>query len=173
MTIAFLDVHYEGEAARAACVLVESWEADAPSATFVQDIEAVEPYEPGSFYRRELPCLVSVLRLLPSAPDAVVIDGYVWLASLDRAGLGAWLYESLCRATPVVGIAKTAFAGAESSDCVTQVFRGSSRHPLFVTAAGMELEAAARHVRAMAGKHRIPEIVRTADQLSRGKVSSA
>ncbi len=167
MTIAFLDVAYKGKGARAACVLAGSWEAESPDSTCVQDIETVQPYEPGNFYRRELPCLVSVLRLLPSLPETIVVDGYVWLSSVDRPGLGARLYEALGRGTPVVGIAKTAFAGVESCAGVVRVFRGGSRNPLYVTAVGIEPEVAARCVRDMAGKHRIPKMMRIADRLSR------
>ena len=169
MTIAFVDVAYRGTGARAACVLTESWEAESPSSTYVCDIEAVEPYESGNFYRRELPCLVSVLRLLPSLPETVVVDGYVWLPSGGRPGLGARLYEALGQGTPVVGIAKTAFAGVESCAGVVRVLRGTSRNPLFVTAVGIEPEVAAQCVRRMAGKHRIPDIVRIADRLSRSR----
>jgi deoxyribonuclease V len=169
MTIAFLDVCYKGNGARAACVLADSWEAEAPRATYVVDIDAVEPYEPGSFFRRELPCLVSVLRLLPLLPAAVVVDGYVWLASLKRPGLGAHLYEALGRAIPVVGIAKTAFAGVDRCAAVVQVLRGTSSNPLFVTAVDIDPAVAAHCVRRMAGKHRIPAILRLTDRLASGK----
>ncbi len=147
-------------------MIAGSWEAEAPGSTYVEDIAAVEPYEPGSFYRRELPCLVSVLRLLPALPDAIVIDGYVWLPLPTRAGLGARLHEHLGGKIPVVGIAKSAFRGVESCSAVVPVFRGASRKPLFVTAVGMDVEIAAQHVRRMAGKHRIPEIARITDYLS-------
>ncbi len=167
MTIALLDVHYQGAGAHAACLLADSWESESLAAGYTRDIEAVEPYEPGNFYLRELPCLLAVLELLPSQPQAVIIDGYVWLAPGDRPGLGARLYEALERSAPVVGIAKTAFAGIESCTNVMPVLRGTSRRPLFVTAAGMSAEAAAEHVRRMAGPHRIPELVRLADRLSR------
>lgn len=172
MAIAFLDVHYKGAGARTACVLIESWEAESPSSTYAQDIEAVEPYEPGNFYRRELPCLVSVLHLLPSLPEIVVVDGYVWLSSVDRPGLGARLYEALGRGTPVVGIAKSAFARVESCAGVVRVLRGTSRNPLFITAVGIEPDVAAQCVRRMAGKHRIPEIARITDRLSRSRAST-
>jgi len=168
MTIALLDVHYKGAGARAACVLCESWKSQFPSATQVQEIGAVNAYEPGNFFRRELPCLLSVLRLVPLPPDTVVVDGYVWLSSVHRPGLGAYLYEALGRSTPVVGIAKSAFVGVKSSSAVACVFRGTSRRPLFVTAVGVELRIAVQNVRQMAGKHRIPEMMRLADQLSRG-----
>lgn len=169
MTIAFLDVGYKGTEARAACVLAESWESDAPDSIYVQDINSVAPYEPGQFFRRELPCLLSVLRLLPALPEIIVVDGYVWL-SVGRAGLGAHLYEALGRRVPVVGVAKTAFVGARSCDIVAKVLRGRSRKPLFVSAAGITLDAATQGVRRLAGKHRIPEMIRIADRLSRSRV---
>jgi len=168
MMLAFVDVAYRGHGARAACVLVDSWEAGAPLASYVDDIATVAPYEAGSFFRRELPCLLSVLRLLPERPDLVVVDGYVWLPSPLRPGLGAHLHEALGQTTPVVGIAKTAFAGVDRCAAVVPVFRGTSRKPLYVTAAGIDTGAAAQCVRQMAGKHRIPEILRVTDQLSRG-----
>lgn len=167
MTIGFLDVYYKAAGARAACVLAEAWESGSPHSSRVCDIEAVKSYEPGRFYRRELPCLLSVLRLVPSLPDIVVVDGYVWLSSVGRPGLGARLYEALGRRIPVIGIAKTAFQRAKSCSAVVSVFRGTSRCPLFVTAVDMELESAGRCVKRMAGKHRIPEIVRITDRLSR------
>jgi hypothetical protein len=35
-------------------------------------------YEPGQFYRRELPYVLALLESLESSP-AVVVDGFVWL----------------------------------------------------------------------------------------------
>jgi deoxyribonuclease V len=168
VNIAFLDVHYKGSAARAACVLADSWESAAPSLTRVWDVDAVESYEPGSFYRRELPCLLAVLQLLPAPPDIAVVDGYVWLAPGDRPGLGAHLYQALGRTVPVVGIAKTAFSTAASSSSVIPVLRGASRKPLFVTAVGIPPEVAAECVRHMTGSYRIPTMVSLADRLARG-----
>lgn len=170
--IAFLDVGYKDSAARAACVLADSWESELPRATYLQDSDAIEPYEPGRFFRRELPCLLSVLCLPPSLPEIVVVDGYVWLPSPLRPGLGAYLYEALGRCPPVVGIAKTAFAGAHSCNGVARVFRGDSRNPLFVPAVGIELDVVVQRVRQMAGKHRIPEMMRIADRLSKSRAST-
>jgi len=169
MTIALVDVYYEGPSARAACVLAPSWEANSALESHVLRLTRVKPYEPGSFYRRELPCLLGVLGALGARPDIVVIDGYVWLPSPVRPGLGACLYEALGRNIAVVGIAKTAFSGAENSPVVAAVRRGVSRKPLYVTAVGLELEVAAECVRRMAGSHRIPELSREVDKLSRGE----
>lgn len=164
--IAFLDVHYINEGARAACVLVESWTDSSPKATFVADIPNVLPYEPGFFYRRELPCLRAVLDLLPDPPGILAIDGYVWLGGDRRPGLGAHLHET-SNGAPVVGIAKTKFKGLEVSELVEPVLRGKSASPLYVTAAGLDVKEAALAVSRMRGRHRIPELLRITDRLAR------
>ncbi len=160
--IACVDVDYRDAEARAACVLLRDW-ADADSAgVYVERLTGVAPYEPGQFYRRELPCLLAVLAKVKGALDAVVVDGYVWLGA-GRPGLGAHLYEALGRAVPVLGVAKTRFAGAAAE----AVVRGTSRRPLFVTAAGMDLADAAAHVRDMHGPFRVPTMLRKVDQFCR------
>jgi deoxyribonuclease V len=116
---------------------------------------------------------LAVLDLLPGLPDLVVIDGYVWLASAARPGLGAHLHAALGGKRPVVGVAKSAFAGVESCSQVVQVFRGGSKRPLFVTAIGVEPAAAGEWVRRMAGAHRIPELLKVTDRLSRASFAPA
>lgn len=165
--IAFLDVHYRNGGGRAACALAESWTDAAPVATFAADIPEALPYEPGCFYRRELPCLQAVLRLLPDVPDVLVIDGYVWLDSHGKPGLGAHLHQ-VADGTPVVGIAKTSFRGLEGSGLVELVYRGKSTKPLYVTAAGLDVRTAAHAVAHMHGEHRIPTLLRITDILTRG-----
>lgn len=175
--IAFLDVYYGDAGARSACVLAANWQSQTAESTHFVDIESVEPYESGQFYRRELPCLLSVLASLPTLPDVIVIDGYVWLPDGRGKGLGAHLYEALESKVPVVGVAKTEFVGAQSSPMVVPIRRGDSSKPLFVTALGVAVEAAASLVQQMAGPHRIPNLIKIADQLSRsegaGRVGNA
>jgi deoxyinosine 3'endonuclease (endonuclease V) len=86
--IAILDVHYQGQKAQAACVTASDWSSPAALHHYLAHIEAIQDYEPGAFYKRELPCLLSVLQTLPALPQAIVIDGYVWLCDEKRAGLG-------------------------------------------------------------------------------------
>jgi deoxyribonuclease V len=167
--IACLDVDYREAGARAACVVIDSWTAAKPVAAYTRDIEDIQPYEPGNFYRRELPCLLSVLQFLPERPDVVVVDGYVWLSSTNRPGLGAHLHAALDRGPIVVGVAKTAFVGVGSSAIVVAVERGISKNPLYVTSVGIDPEVAASWIRSMAGRSRIPDILQTADQLARSK----
>ena len=107
--IACLDVGYEAAAARAACVVIGNWAAAKPLTELVTEIHDVQDYEPGQFYRRELPCIQAVLEELPRTPSCIVVDGYVWLDSSQRPGLGAHLYDALEQQVPVIGVAKSSF----------------------------------------------------------------
>ena len=74
-------------------------------------VEEVHPYQPGWFFRHELPCLLAVLRALPPA-EVIVVDGCICLGGVDRPGPGAHLYQALGGRAAVVGVAKTRFQGA-------------------------------------------------------------
>jgi deoxyribonuclease V len=164
--LACVDVDYREGGAVAACVLFRSWTDAAPASELVECITRVEPYQPGSFYRRELPCLLSVLGSVADPLEAVVVDGYVWLDAGLAPGLGAHLHRALGGRCPVVGVAKTRFAGSDG--VARPVFRGGSRRALYVTAAGMDADEAAGHIREMHGLFRIPTLLRRVDQLCRG-----
>ena len=161
--IACVDVHYRAGEAVAAAVAVAKWTDAVASCERTAVLGGVAPYVPGSFYLRELPPLLAVIARLPSAPAIVVIDGYVTLGP-KRPGLG----EHLRRALPdiaVVGVAKTPFAGATHA---VSLLRGTSKKPLFITAAGMTVQDATKAVASMHGPHRIPTILRRVDALTRG-----
>jgi deoxyribonuclease V len=145
-------------------VTFDDWSAGEAEQQRVVQQRNVHDYEPGEFWKRELPCLLAVLQSLEAPPQTVVIDGYVWLDGNARPGLGARLYEALGRTTGVVGVAKTAFRG---SDYAARVHRAGSRRPLFVTAAGIAPEDAAAGVGRMSGAYRIPDLLKRVDQLSR------
>lgn len=134
---------------------------------YVAWVDQVEPYQPGSFYRRELPALRAVLALAPPL-DLLVVDGYVDLDPHGRAGLGARLHREL--GIPVIGVAKTAYAGATQA---IPVVRGAATRPLYVTAAGLDATDAARWVTGMAGPYRLPDALRRVDALSRGRIRPA
>ena len=75
--IACLDVDYRDSHAVAACVLIPEWHASRPAAEWTTIVNDVAPYEPGAFYKRELPCLLATLAQSPHPIDVVVIDAYV------------------------------------------------------------------------------------------------
>lgn len=157
-----VDVAYAESTAFAAGVCFDDWSDAAPSHELVLRIDDAEPYVPGEFYRRELPCILAVLDAAPSRPDVIVVDGYVWLDD-RRPGLGARLHDA-SGGIVVIGVAKTKFGDASSA---APLLRGSSATPLFVSAAGIELDEAAAHIGAMHGPHRIPSLLRRVDQLCR------
>lgn len=163
------DVAYDEERgrARAAAVVFEAWGAAAAEREATRELAPIAPYEPGAFYRRELPCLLPLLEDLARVVtiDVVIIDGYVDLGA--SPGLGRHLARAMrtsARTPAIVGVAKTRYAGASA----VEVLRGRSRQPLFVTALGMSPEDAAREVARMEGDHRIPTILRRVDRLARG-----
>lgn len=161
-----LDVDYRDDgSARAAAVGFARWSDAAPAEERAVLVPRVEAYEPGAFYRRELPCLLEVLGAVAGPVEAVVVDGHVWLRAPDDPGLGARLWESLGRAVPVVGVAKQAFG----EGIAEAVLRGGSERPLWVTAAGMDGREACDRVREMHGAHRIPTLLKRVDALCRGR----
>jgi deoxyribonuclease V len=157
-----VDVQYGEKEATAACVGFHAWSDAAPARELVRRIADPAAYEPGAFFKRELPCLLAVLEPIRAELELVVIDGYVWLDASGRHGLGAHLHEAL--GLPVIGVAKTAFQGATFA---TSVLRGTSKQPLYVTAAGIDAQVAAQHLRAMHGEHRIPTLLKRVDRLAR------
>jgi len=160
-----VDVDYRVTEVVAACVAIHGW-ADASAAVehVARFAEPPAAYEPGEFYKRELPYLTRAIAALATVPSVVVIDGYVWLGP-DRAGLGAHLHAALGQ-VPVVGVAKHHFAGATTA---REVLRGGSKQPLYVTAAGLSVDAAAAAIASMHGPHRLPTWIKRADQLARGR----
>lgn len=177
--IAALDVHYEGGEADAGAAGPGGDETIAWAAAAVFDridaAEAVETarlarrvaaaYEPGAFYKRELPALLDVVGALAAPPDLVIVDGCATLGESALPGLGWRLWDALGRAAPVIGVAKSRYRGAPET---TELRRGGSKTPLFVTAAGLEQAEALALIAAMHGFHRLPTLLARADQLSRG-----
>jgi len=161
--LACLDVSYSDTGATAACVLFRDWPDGAPAHELTRAFPPADAYEPGSFYRRELPCLLAILGELAEVPEVVVIDAYVWLDASGKPGLGAHLYRALEDRVPMIGVAKSEFHGAPA----IPLMRGASRAPLFITSAGMPPEEAAQHIAAMSGGFRIPTLLKRVDQLCR------
>ncbi len=160
---ACIDVDYREDHAIAACLLFAEWSDAAPSAELTARIEPVEPYVPGQFFRRELPCILAVLSHVQIPLDVILVDGYVWLDDAQKPGLGAHLFVALNQQIPVIGVAKKPFRDATAHE----VIRVNSTKPLFVTAAGISVEEAALAVTQMHGPHRIPTLLKRVDQLCR------
>ena len=87
MILAFDTYYYDGKA-KTIAVSFKNWEDDEPTKIYTDIIEGVEPYEPGSFYKRELPCILSLLKQVNlEEVDIIIVDGYVILEE-KHLGLG-------------------------------------------------------------------------------------
>ena len=159
-------MHYPADGgARAAVVLASDPRFENVVAERVADLATVADYQPGRFYLRELPALQAVLDGIDGL-SLLLVDGYVDLEPGGaRPGLGAHCHSVF--GVPVIGVAKTRF---RSADHAIEVHRGAAHRPLYVTAAGMDVAAAADLVTAMVGPFRLPSAVKRVDGLARGTV---
>src|SRR5262245_50836100 len=111
-----VDVQYAERAAVTAAVGFIDWSTSTSTRECVLRTEVTpEPYEPGAFYRRELPFLREAVALVERRHpvEAVVIDGHVWLRE-GQPGLGARLYEALGARIAIIGVAKAVFTGGSA-----------------------------------------------------------
>lgn len=164
--IAAFDVHYVNDTATTACVCFEGWTDAVSKANLVELTNNIAPYESGNFYKRELPCITSLIKKHNLQPEIIVVDGYVWLDE-NKIGLGGHLFKELDEKIPVIGVAKSKF---QSHSKVKEVLRGTSQTPLYVTACGIDLDKAAQNIENMHGNFRLPTLLKQVDQLCRGIV---
>jgi deoxyribonuclease V len=169
LAIACFDAAYARTAAAVAGALIPSWDAGGPSQMRVRRFDGPpRNYEPGAFYKRELPLLLSIISDFERPIEVIVIDGYVWLDANGLPGLGGHLFSSLGGRIPVVGIAKTRY---QNDTWSIPVLRGESRQPLFITSAGTQAREAAECVRRMHGDYRIPTILKIVDRAAREELA--
>ena len=159
-----VDVHYSNSHAVVAGVGFAEWGDDIASSSYTSFIDKVDDYCPGEFYKRELPCILQLLAEHELSPEYILVDGYVDLDSGSRPGLGRHLYDTLQHQVKVIGVAKKPFQGITRE---SEIYRGTSNKPLFITCAGVRLAAAKTLVQSMHGEHRIPTLLKLVDRLSR------
>jgi deoxyribonuclease V len=164
--IVAIDVHYKENTAKAVGALIQNWGDAAAVQHVISYIGSVEEYEPGAFYKRELPCIMDVLNQIDlSAVTYIVVDGFVVLDDMGKPGLGAYVYESLNHKVPVIGVAKSNFH--QNLKNVIPVLRGESNNPLYVTAVGIDLQQAAGFIKSMHGEFRLPAVLKEMDRITK------
>ena len=143
-----VDVHYDDptDTAQAAGVVFARWDDTKPMYSVTRIHRGLERYEPGLFFKRELPCILPLVHQAARMYeiDTIVIDGFVDLDE-GRPGFGRHLFVALEEKVTVVGVAKSAFDGA----LPLPVVRGRSSKPLWVTSTS-NVHDAARHIASMA-----------------------
>ena len=161
-----LDVHYRPAFAKAVSVAFADWQDATPVQVQTARIQTVAEYVPGQFYRRELPCLLEILRQTPHEKiELIIVDGYVQLNETGKPGLGRHLYDALEGRIPIIGVAKKAYH--TNAAHVRPVLRGRSQKPLFITSVDYPLDEAAQRITAMPGKYRMPDLLRLLDQTTK------
>lgn len=162
------DAFYYEDFAKTVCIAFENWTSETESFIYSENTEISSDYESGAFYKRELPCILSLLKKIDlKEGDLIIVDSYVTLDNSGKLGLGGYLYRSLDKKYPIIGIAKNGFASEDSLR--KTVFRGESKTPLFLTAIGIDTDDIKIKVENMYGAYRIPTLLKKLDQLTREK----
>ena len=165
MILAFDTYYFDGKA-KTVCVEFQEWNQSTDFKIHTEIIDNVAEYIPGEFYKRELPCILSLLNQIDlKKVEVIVVDGFVYLDDEKKYGLGGHLYEKLNQEIPIIGVAKTNFASIEKNK--RALFRGDSQKPLYVTAIGIELEDAFQKIESMAGEFRMPTLLKEMDRLTK------
>lgn len=158
-----VDVGYSETTALVAGILFKQWDSDNYERVVTVNVENVAEYESGSFYKRELPCILKLLETIEDEITCIVIDGYVSLGT-DRAGLGMYLWNGLAGTIPIIGVAKSSFKDTPEQ---AKIYRGDSLRPLYISSIGISLDDAKTNISQMKGEFRIPTLLKLADQVSR------
>lgn len=160
------DTYYYEDFAKTVCIVIEDWSSEQEKEIFNEKTKITSEYESGAFYKRELPCILSLLEKIPLKPnDIIIVDGYVTLNDDGKIGLGGYLYEALNRKFPVIGIAKNGFSSPDSKR--RHIFRRESKSPLYLTAMGIDVDEVIPKIVEMHGTYRIPSLLKKLDQLTR------
>ncbi|MBL7817367.1 MAG: hypothetical protein JNL70_20340 [Saprospiraceae bacterium] len=161
-----IDVHYRTEEAKIVAVLFNDWSDEQPAQVLIEMKSDIAEYESGAFYKRELPCIVEIMKKVDfSSLTYIIIDGYVYLNDDGKKGLGYYVFEHFGGTIPVIGVAKTSFH--QNTLFVRPILRGSSASPLYITSIGVDLDTAAQYIQTMAGEFRMPTLLKLMDTLTK------
>lgn len=160
------DTYYYEDFAKTVCIAFEDWSSGQENEIFSEKTEVSAEYESGAFYKRELPCILSLLEKIQlKSNDMIIVDGYVTLNDEGKIGLGGYLFEALNKKYPIIGIAKNRFSSPDSKR--REVFRGESKTPLFLTAIGIDVDNVQKDIEHMHGNFRFPTLLKKLDLLTR------
>ncbi|WP_299248064.1 endonuclease V [uncultured Aquimarina sp.] len=161
-----IDVYYYSTKAKAVGVIFEKWNDSRPKEIKSVYLSDIQQYESDNFYKRELPCIISLLQKIDlSKIEIIIVDSFVYLDDNKKLGLRGYLHEYLEGNMPILGVAKNSFHLNKKN--VIEVYRGDSKKPLYISSIGQDLELSAELVRNMHGNYRFPTILKILDQETR------
>lgn len=168
MYILAFDSCYSGNEAKTVCLYFKDWTDVKPAKVISELFKVKEPYQAGSFYKRELPCIINLLKKIDLKEiQIIIVDGFVVLDDNNRLGLGGHLFEFLQRKIPVIGVAKNNFLSLNNNKRL--LFRGKSNQPLYITALGIDADIACENIKKMNGDFRIPALLKRLDSITKEK----
>lgn len=160
-----IDVYYTEQSAKVVGALFY-WEDKEAQKIISCTYNDVLPYESGMFYKRELPCVLELLKKVElDKLTAIIVDGHCFVNNERKFGLGGYLWESLDKRVPIIGVAKRSFNNTEKVS--KEVYRGKSNNPLYVSAIDFDIEEAVAKIKSMHGAYRIPTILKQVDAETR------
>ncbi len=105
-----LDTYYIEDHAKTVGLEFANWTDKVETNIYSETLKNVEEYTSGEFYKRELPCILSLMkRYNLKRYEVILVDGYVYPDDAGKFGLGGYLYEKLNQEIPIIGVAKTNF----------------------------------------------------------------
>lgn len=165
MILAF-DTYYFDDKAKTVMVAFNEWTDSATVSIAEEVLGGISEYEPGSFYKREMPCILSLLdKIELQNIQAIIVDGFVVLDDAGKIGLGGHLFEKLEGKIPIIGVAKSSYHN--NRKYVRELCRGESKKPLYITAKGIDLEEAYHHIKSMHCEYRMPTLFQILDAKTR------
>jgi len=165
MILAF-DTYYFENKAKTVCVSFDNWSDEENYKVDTEIIQNSEEYQSGEFYRRELPCILSLLdKIKIENITTIIVDGFVYLDDNHKLGLGGHLYNQLKATIPIIGVAKTNFATLDKNK--RPLLRGKSIKPLYITSIGIDIDEATKLIKNMSGENRIPTLLKKLDTLTK------
>ena len=160
------DTYYYQDKANTVCLSFENRTESDKYTIFTEITNNASDYIPGEFYKREMPCILSLLQKFDlQNVETIIVDGFVFLDDNGSLGLGGHLYKALNEKVPVIGVAKSNFATINRNK--RELYRGESKRPLYITSIGIDLDIATKKIRNMNGKYRIPTLLKELDKLTK------
>ena len=161
-----IDVHYKETYAKTVLLFFENWQSETASKIVTHSTHEVLDYEPGAFYKRELPCIMNALKEVSlEALETIIVDGHVYVDNDGKYGLGGHLYEALEKKFPIIGVAKTSFQS--NKETVVEILRGESKNSSMFFATGLNKEVAANHIQNMFGDYLLVFLLKLINQLAK------
>ena len=163
-----LDTYYFENKAKTVALEFSNWSDNIETARYSEVLENIEEYISGEFYKRELPCILSLISKIDVKKiEFIIIDGYVFVDDNSKLGLGGFLYEKLNKKIPIIGVAKTDFISLTKNKI--SLLRGKSKNPLFISSIGINLNEVTDKIKQMSGEFRIPTLLKKLDTLTKEK----